>query len=130
LFTPLCGDIVENNIGEYRVMYAIMEFKGFQYRIEKNAVMKVPYVEKAEIGSELTFDKLLMIGGEGDITLGKPIVSGASAVGEVLRHGREQKIIVFKKKRRKGYRKTQGHRQYFTEVKIKDISLEGGNNGS
>jgi len=103
-------------------MYAITEFKGSQFRIEKDAVIKVPYLEKAEIGSQVTFDKILLVSVDDKLTVGKPTVEAASATGEVLKHGRDQKIIVFKKKRRKGYRKTQGHRQYFTEVKITNLT--------
>jgi len=104
-------------------MYAIMEFKGSQFRIEKDAVIKVPYIAKAEIGSQVTFDKILMLNVDDKVTLGRPTVTTASATGDILKHGRDQKIIVFKKKRRKGYRKTQGHRQYFTEVKITNLTF-------
>jgi len=103
-------------------MYAIAEFKGSQYRIENGAVIKVPYLAKAEIGSQVAFDKILLVSVDDKLTVGKPTVDSASATGEVLKHGRDQKIIVFKKKRRKGYRKTQGHRQYFTEVKITNLT--------
>jgi len=103
-------------------MYAIMDFLGFQYRIEKGQTMKVPYIADAEAGSEIKIEKILMIQNNDNVTFGKPVIENASAVAEVLKHGRDEKIIVFKKKRRKGYRKTQGHRQYFTEIKIKDIS--------
>ena len=104
-------------------MYAIMEFMGYQYRIEKGMVMKVPYIAKTEIGSDVKIDKILLINNDEKLTLGRPTIESAFATAEILKHGRDHKIIVFKKKRRKGFRKTQGHRQYFTEIKIKDISL-------
>ena len=104
-------------------MYAIMEFKGYQYRIEKEMVLKVPYLAETELGGEIKIDKILMLNNNDKVTIGSPVINSAFATAEILKHGRDHKIIVFKKKRRKGYRKTQGHRQYFTEIKIKDISL-------
>ena len=103
-------------------MYAIANFMGTQLRIEQDAIVKVPYIAKAEAGAEIKIDNILMIDNESNISFGNPTIEAASATAEVLKHGREKKIIVFKKKRRKGYRKTQGHRQDFTEIKIKNIN--------
>lgn len=104
-------------------MYAIVDFMGYQYRIEKDAIIKVPYIAGSEEGKEIKIEKILMIHDNENISFGKPVIDSAQATAEVIKHGREAKIIVFKKKRRKGYRKTQGHRQNFTEIKIKDIKF-------
>jgi large subunit ribosomal protein L21 len=104
-------------------MYAIVDFMGKQFRINKDMKLKVPYMAQIEAGTEIKLDKILMIVDGENTTLGKPTVSSANATAEILKHGRDNKIIVFKKKRRKGYRKTQGHRQYFTEIKILDINV-------
>ncbi len=104
-------------------MYAIVDFMGYQYRIEKDATLKVPYIANAEEGNEIKIDKILMIHDNESISFGHPVIDAAQATAEVIKHGREKKIIVFKKKRRKGYRKTQGHRQNFTQILIKDIKF-------
>ncbi|MCK9328532.1 MAG: 50S ribosomal protein L21 [Candidatus Cloacimonetes bacterium] len=104
-------------------MYAIVDFMGYQYRIEKDATLKVPYIAKGEAGNEIKIEKILMIHDNESISFGHPVIDAAQATAEIIKHGRDRKVIVFKKKRRKGYRKTQGHRQYFTEIKIKDIKF-------
>jgi large subunit ribosomal protein L21 len=105
------------------MMFAIVEFMGYQYRIEKNATIKVPFIAEAEAGKEIKLDRVLLVQDEAEVTFGHPILETAHATAEVLRNGREKKVVVFKKKRRKGFRKTQGHRQDFTEIKIKDINF-------
>lgn len=102
-------------------MYAIVDFKGFQYRAEKDAVLKVPFLDGIEAGTEIHFERVLMLQNGNDILVGQPTVDSAKVVVEVIGHGKDKKVIVFKKKRRKGYRKKNGHRQRFTEVKVKDI---------
>ena len=102
-------------------MYAIVEFKGHQYRVEKDQVLKVPYLGNLDVGSEVKLNNVLLIGGDNSTVLGKPNIDSASVSAEVLAHVKAKKIIVFKKKRRKGYVKKQGHRQKFTEIKIKEI---------
>lgn len=104
-------------------MYAIVDFMGYQYRIEKDATVKVPFIADLEEGSEVRIGKILMIHDDANVSFGRPTIETAHATAEILKHGRDKKVIVFKKKRRKGYRKTQGHRQYFTEIKIKDINF-------
>jgi large subunit ribosomal protein L21 len=104
-------------------MYAIIDFLGYQYRIEKGQTMKVPYIADAEAGSEIKIERILMVQDNDNVTFGKPTIANANATAEVIKHGRDEKVIVFKKKRRKGYRKTQGHRQYFTEIKITEIKV-------
>jgi len=96
---------------------------GSHIRIEKGSVIKVPFMAKAESGTAIKMDRVLLIDDGKDVSFGQPIIETAHATGEVMKHGREKKIIVFKKKRRKGYRKTQGHRQDFTEIKIKEITF-------
>ena len=78
-------------------------------------------MEEAERGSQLEFDKVLLVDKEGAVTVGAPVVDGAKVVAEVLSHVRGEKVIVFHKKRRKGYRKRNGHRQNFTELLIKEV---------
>lgn len=102
-------------------MYAIIDFKGTQMRVEKNETVKVPYIKDQEAGNEIEFDQVLMIKDETDTLIGKPILDNAKVTAEIIRHFKDKKVIVFKKKRRKGYYKKQGHRQKYTEIKIKDI---------
>ena len=100
-------------------MYAIIKTGGKQYRVTEGDTLRV---EKLDVeGTSVTFDQVLLVGGE-EVKIGAPIVEGASVSAEILREGRAKKIIVFKKKRRKGYHKKQGHRQAYTEVKITGIN--------
>jgi large subunit ribosomal protein L21 len=102
-------------------MRAIIESGGMQFPVEDQAVIKVPKLQ-AEVGAKINFDKVMLVSGPNSFSMGKPYVSGAKIVGEVLSHGREDKIIVFKIKKRRKYRRTQGHRQDYTAVKIVSIS--------
>lgn len=102
-------------------MYAIIEASGKQFRAEADATLRLPSL-KAEPGETVTF-RVLLAETDGQIRVGQPSLEGASVSVEVLRHGRGKKIIVFKRKRRKGYRRKQGHRQGFTEVRVVDIAL-------
>jgi large subunit ribosomal protein L21 len=88
--------------------------------VEPGAAVRVEKLE-AEVGAAVTFDKVLLVSQEGQVAIGAPVVKNAAVVGQVVRHGRAPKIVVFKKKKRKNYRRTQGHRQGFTEVKITEI---------
>jgi len=101
-------------------MYAIIKTGGKQIQVEAGQEI---YIEKlnVEAGETVTFDEVVMIGGE-DAIVGTPLVEGATVVGEVERHGRGQKIIVFKYKPKKGYKRKQGHRQPYTKVVIKSIN--------
>jgi len=103
-------------------MYAVFETGGKQFRAEVGKKVRIPSLE-AEPGDSVTFDRVLLAGDGDDVSVGTPEVKGASVKAEVVRHGRDKKIIVFKRKRRKGYRKKQGHRQDFTEVRIDGIKL-------
>lgn len=102
-------------------MYAIIATGGKQYRVSENDIVKVEKL-LGEEGDKMSFDKVLMIGNSGSIKLGRPYVDGATVEGEILAQDREKKVIVFKKIRRKGFKKTRGHRQCFTEVKILKIN--------
>ena len=102
-------------------MYAIVETGGKQYRAEQGDVLEVEKLE-GTVGATITLDKVLMISGEAGTKIGTPTVSKATVTGEILALDRHAKIIVFKKKRRKNYRRTNGHRQSFTKLKITAIS--------
>ena len=102
-------------------MYAIVEILGQQFKVEAGKKLFVHRMEEAERGSQLEFDKVLLVDKEGAVTVGAPVVDGAKVVTEVLSHVRGEKVIVFHKKRRKGYRKRNGHRQNFTELLIKEV---------
>jgi large subunit ribosomal protein L21 len=101
-------------------MYAIVEVAGFQYRVEPESVIRVPKLE-TKVGEEVLLSNVMLLSDGKDIKVGKPLVTGALVSGVVLSHGRADKIIVFKYKRRKGYRKKTGHRQDYTEVKVSAI---------
>ena len=104
-------------------MYAVFQTGGKQFRAEPGARLRVPSLD-AEPGSSVVFDHVLIAGdGDANVQVGAPTVSGATVKAEVLRHGRDKKIIVFKRKRRKGYRKKQGHRQGFTEIRVDEVAL-------
>lgn len=103
-------------------MYAIIRSGDKQFRAEPGQTVKVPTID-AEVGDTVTFDQVLLAGADDDVKVGTPTVDGASVTGEVVRHGKGRKIIVFKWKRRKNYRRKQGHRQKYTEVRIDEIRL-------
>lgn len=102
-------------------MYAIVDMQGQQFKAEAGKKLFIHRMEEAEIGSTVEFDKVLLLDNEGSITVGTPTVEGAKVVCEVLGIARGEKVIVFHKKCRKGYRKRNGHRQDFTQVLIKEI---------
>ncbi|WP_028973962.1 50S ribosomal protein L21 [Spirochaeta cellobiosiphila] len=100
-------------------MYALVEIKGKQYKAEKGGLIKVDKFD-AEPGKELVFDSVLLVGGD-DTKVGNPFVAGVTVKAEVADHGKDKKVIVYKYKRRKGYKKKQGHRQQFSILKVLDI---------
>ena len=103
-------------------MYAIIRIGGHQYRAEPGKTLRVQLLD-SEPGETVTLGEVLL-GADGDnIKVGAPMLDGASVSAEVVRHGRGEKIIIFKHKRRKNYRRKQGHRQGFTEVRFTEISL-------
>ena len=101
-------------------MYAIVEMAGQQFKVSKDQKVFVHRLDDAE-GSEVIFDKVLLLDQNGAITIGAPTIDGASVQAKVLRHVKGDKVIVFKKKRRKGYKVKNGHRQFFTEIQISEI---------
>ena len=103
-------------------MYAVVEINGQQFKAEQGKRLFVHHIQNAENGAVVEFDKVLLVDNEGVITVGVPTVEGAKVVCEVLTPlVKGDKVLVFHKKRRKGYRKMRGHRQQFTEVKIKEV---------
>jgi len=103
-------------------MYAIVEIKGQQFKVEQGQKMFVHHIQDVENGATVEFDKVLLIDADGAITIGTPTVEGAKVVCEVVSPlVKGEKVLVFHKKRRKGHRKLNGHRQQFTEVNIKEI---------
>jgi len=100
--------------------YAIFKAAGQQFRAEKGETLKVPKLE-GEPGAKVTFEEVLLAADGDAIKAGQPTVKGAKVVGEIVRHGKDDKIIVFKFKRRKNYRRKTGHRQQFTEIKITSV---------
>ena len=105
-------------------MYAIVEIAGQQFKVAKDQKVFVHRLQEAE-GSKVTFDKVMLIEDNGSVTIGAPAIEGAGVTAKVLSHLKGDKVIVFKKKRRKGYRKKNGHRQYLTEIQIDGIAATG-----
>jgi large subunit ribosomal protein L21 len=106
-------------------MYAIIETGGKQYKVSEGTVCKVEKLP-ADLGTEVVFEKVLVIKNEDETQVGSPYVAGAKVLGKVLSHGKGKKIIVFKFKPKKNYRRKQGHRQPFTQVKIEKIEVPAG----
>jgi large subunit ribosomal protein L21 len=102
-------------------MYAVIEAGGKQHRVVEGEFIKVEKIE-AETGSTIDFDRVLMIGEGESVKVGTPVVDGAKVSAEVIQHGRGDKVIIVKFKRRKHHMKRQGHRQWFTEIKITAIN--------
>lgn len=101
-------------------MYAVIATGGKQYRVAEGDVIRVEKLD-AEVGTEVTFDQVLVIGGE-SMNVGKPYVDGASVSGEVLAQDRAKKVVVYKYKPKRGYHRKNGHRQPYTELKITKIN--------
>lgn len=102
-------------------MYAIIETGGLQFRVEPGMKLNVPKINSEE-GSTVKLDRVLLIAEDSDVEVGTPVVESASIEANILEHGRGGKIIVYKRKRRKGYEKTQGHRQDYTRIEITAIN--------
>ena len=102
--------------------YAIIRTGGKQFKVEPGKTIRIPSV-KTDAGTSITFDEVLLASDRSRVHAGAPTVSGATVTGEVVRHARDKKIVVFKFKRRKNYARKQGHRQGFTEVKINEIKM-------
>jgi large subunit ribosomal protein L21 len=103
-------------------VYAVVRLAGRQVIVKPNEIVDVPLLE-LEPGTLISCDEVLAYSdGKKDVRVGKPLVDGVKVVGEVVGHGREGKILLYKMKRRKGYRRKMGHRQHFTRLKIKEIT--------
>ncbi len=102
-------------------MYAIVEISGQQFKVEAGKKLYIHRMAEAERGSQIEFEKVLLLDNEGNVIVGVPVVEGAKVVCEVVSHVRGDKVLVFHKKRRKGYRKLNGHRQDLTELIVKEI---------
>tara|TARA_X000001036_G_scaffold34014_1_gene27769 strand:+ start:14 stop:388 length:375 start_codon:yes stop_codon:yes gene_type:complete len=101
-------------------MYAIINISGKQFKVVSGARTRVPK-QDGETGTRLTFDKVLLINDGENTEIGDPILKGASVTGTIVEHRRDKKILVYKKKRRKGYQRKNGHRQWFTEIEFNAI---------
>jgi large subunit ribosomal protein L21 len=102
-------------------VYAIVDIGGRQFKATPQAVLRVPRIE-AEVGGEVTLDRVMLWSDDKSVEVGSPFVEGKTIQAEVVRHGKDKKIIVFKKKRRKKYRRKNGHRQQFTELRLKEFA--------
>lgn len=102
-------------------MYAVIKTGGKQYRVAPGQKLKVEQIP-ADIGQEISLDQVLSVGEGESLKVGSPLVDGATVTAKVLAHGRHDKIKIFKMRRRKHYRKTQGHRQNFTEIEISAVN--------
>jgi len=105
-------------------MYAIVDIAGQQFKVKKDQSIFVHRLQGSE-GTKIEFDNVLLIDNEGKITVGSPAVDGARVAAKILSHDKGDKVIVFKKKRRKGYQKSNGHRQSFTKILIQGILSKG-----
>lgn len=105
-------------------MYAVIKTGGKQYRVAPDDILEIEKIA-GEVGDRVEFSDVLMVGGDGELKIGQPVVSGASVAAEVLEQGRGEKIIVFKKKRRQNYRRKRGHRQDLTIIRILEILTDG-----
>ncbi len=101
-------------------MYAIVDIAGQQFKVQKDQKIYVHRLE-AEEGTDMDFDKVLLVDDDGKVTIGSPTVENAKVTAKVLDHQKGDKVIVFKKKRRKGYKVKNGHRQQFTQIQIAEI---------
>ena len=102
-------------------MYAVIKTGGKQYRVAAGDTIKVERLD-AEVGHDVKLDQIVAIGTGADLVVGSPLVAGASVVASVVGHGRHPKVRIFKMRKRKHYRKSQGHRQSFTEIKIRAVN--------
>jgi large subunit ribosomal protein L21 len=112
-------------------MYAIVDVKDKQFKVREDDTLYVPYHSDAEVDQELSLDRVLLLSdGEGDVTLGTPTVDEATVTAQVVDQVKGDKVIVFKKKRRKRYRVKRGHRQQYTQVRIESLEVDGSSDAS
>lgn len=108
-------------IGRTLLSYAIIRSGGLQYRVSEGDIVRVPRM-RAEVGENVRIEEVLAVSDGGKLAVGTPLLEGASVSAELVGHGRGKKVIVFKKKRRKGYQVKNGHRQDYTELRITGIA--------
>lgn len=101
-------------------MYAVIETGGKQYKVDKGALLRVERLE-VEVGKKVELDRVLLVSDGKKVTIGRPLVSGAKVVGEVIRQGRAAKVMTYKYKPRKHSATLRGHRQYYTQIKVVDV---------
>jgi large subunit ribosomal protein L21 len=112
-------------------MYAIVDVKDKQFKVREDDTLYVPYHSDADADDQLTLDRVLLVSdGEGDVTVGTPTVDNASVSASVVEHVKGDKVIVFKKKRRKRYRVKRGHRQQYTQIHIDSLDVNGASSTS
>lgn len=120
----ICSPFVHTARGENKdyngKMYVIVEIAGQQFKAEKGRKLYVHRLQGDE-GSSVSFDRVLLTDNDGQVKVGTPVVEGSKVNAKILRHLKDDKVIVFKKKRRKGYRVKNGHRQYLSQILIEDI---------
>ena len=103
-------------------MYAIVDISGKQFKVTQDQFVYAPFMEGKEEGASVEFDKVLLLDNDGKVEVGAPLIKGVKVTGKILGHVKGGKVIVFKKKRRKGYKVKNGHRQDFTKILIEGIS--------
>ena len=103
-------------------MATVVEIAGFQYEVEKNAKLSVPLLE-GNPGDSVEFSNVLLSGKDGNLSFGSPFIEGAKVTAKIMEHKKDKKVLVFHKKRRKGYQKLNGHRQNYTKIQITDITV-------
>ncbi len=103
-------------------MFAVVKTGGKQYKVTQGEVLRVEKLD-AEVGSEVELSEVLMVADGDDVKIGTPILEGATVKAKIIEHGKAKKVIVFKKKRRKGYKKKRGHRQHFTTIEIQEVRV-------
>ena len=103
-------------------MYAVLKTGGKEYRVSKGDLIRVEKME-GNVGDPVTLKDVLMVSQEGDVQVGTPLLTHAVVTGEIVQHAKGKKVLIFKMKRRKNYRRLRGHRQTYTYIKVSDISL-------
>jgi large subunit ribosomal protein L21 len=103
-------------------MYAVLKTGGKEYRVSKGDLIRVEKME-GNVGDPVTLKEVLMVSQEGDIQVGTPLLANATVTGEIVQHIKGKKVLIFKMKRRKNYRRLRGHRQTYTYIKVNDISV-------
>ncbi len=106
-------------------MYAIVEIAGKQYKVQEDEKLFVPLLD-AKVDDTIEFDRVLLYANEGDVRIGAPIIDGATVSAKVLEHVKADKVLVFRKIRRKRFKVTKGHRQQYTRIEVGDVSVNGG----